>query len=195
MSKNLDSVEKIFIPVGKEKSTAKQIRSQHLNETPVFKPPKGHDEKSPFRPKGDRKAHFLKLCKTLGSESDDFHHLMTAMLYSLAPSAQEVFPNAGLAVIRSLEPKDALEAMLISQMFALNYMAMDFSCRVLKEKSPIALDQYMNQINKLTKRFAEHMDTLDRHRGKGQQKVTVEHVNVHSGGQAVVGSIRGRGEG
>jgi hypothetical protein len=28
-----------------------------------------------------------------------------------------------------------------------------------------------------------------RHRGKGQQKVTVEHVHVHSGGQAVVGVV------
>ena len=26
------------------------------------------------------------------------------------------------------------------------------------------------------------LDALDRHRGKGQQKVTVEHVHVHSGG-------------
>jgi hypothetical protein len=30
---------------------------------------------------------------------------------------------------------------------------------------------------------------LNRHRGKGQQKVTVEHVHVHSGGQAVVGLV------
>jgi hypothetical protein len=28
-----------------------------------------------------------------------------------------------------------------------------------------------------------------RHRGKGQQKVTVEHVHVHSGGQAIVGTV------
>jgi hypothetical protein len=27
------------------------------------------------------------------------------------------------------------------------------------------------------------LDALNRHRGKGQQKVTVEHVHVHSGGQ------------
>jgi hypothetical protein len=33
------------------------------------------------------------------------------------------------------------------------------------------------------------LDALNRHRGKGQQKVTVEHVHVHSGGQAVVGTV------
>ena len=31
--------------------------------------------------------------------------------------------------------------------------------------------------------------TLNRHRGKGQQKVTVEHVHVHEGGQAIVGEV------
>jgi hypothetical protein len=36
---------------------------------------------------------------------------------------------------------------------------------------------------------------LNRHRGKGQQKVTVEHVHVHSGGQAVVGMIGAPGGG
>jgi hypothetical protein len=33
------------------------------------------------------------------------------------------------------------------------------------------------------------LDALNRHRGKGQQKVTVEHVHVHSGGQAIVGTV------
>src|SRR3954470_16049819 len=33
------------------------------------------------------------------------------------------------------------------------------------------------------------MEALSRYRGKGQQKVTVEHVHVHAGGQAVVGAV------
>ena len=38
--------------------------------------------------------------------------------------------------------------------------------------------------------FVELLSALDRKRGTGgQQKVTVEHVHVHSGGQAVVGNI------
>jgi hypothetical protein len=32
------------------------------------------------------------------------------------------------------------------------------------------------------------------HRGKGQQKVTVEHVHVHAGGQAVVGMVAAPGQ-
>jgi hypothetical protein len=33
------------------------------------------------------------------------------------------------------------------------------------------------------------MEALDKHRDKGQQKVTVEHVHVHQGGQAIVGNV------
>jgi hypothetical protein len=37
--------------------------------------------------------------------------------------------------------------------------------------------------------------SLNRHRGKDQQKVTVEHVHVHAGGQAVVGMVETPGGG
>jgi hypothetical protein len=39
------------------------------------------------------------------------------------------------------------------------------------------------------------LEALNRHRGKGQQKVTVEHVHVHSGGQAVIGMVGAQGGG
>ena len=39
------------------------------------------------------------------------------------------------------------------------------------------------------------MEALDRHRGRGQQHVTVEHVHVHKGGQAIVGAVAPRGGG
>jgi hypothetical protein len=39
------------------------------------------------------------------------------------------------------------------------------------------------------------LEALNRHRGKGQQKVTVEHVHVHQGGQAIVGSVTAAGGG
>jgi hypothetical protein len=47
----------------------------------------------------------------------------------------------------------------------------------------------LNQANKLARTFAALTEALDRHRGKGQQRITVEHVNVHAGGQAIVGAV------
>ena len=47
----------------------------------------------------------------------------------------------------------------------------------------------MSQGSKLSRTSAALIEALNRHPGKGQQKVTVEHVRVHSGGQAVVGMV------
>ncbi len=47
----------------------------------------------------------------------------------------------------------------------------------------------LEQANKLSRTWATLLDALNKHRGKGQQKVTVEHVHVHAGGQAVVGVV------
>jgi hypothetical protein len=35
------------------------------------------------------------------------------------------------------------------------------------------------------------LEALNRHRSKGEQKMVVEHVHVHSGGQAIVGPVTG----
>ena len=43
--------------------------------------------------------------------------------------------------------------------------------------------------------FAALALTLDRHRGKGQQVVRVEHVTVQAGGQAIVGNVTQGGGG
>lgn len=42
---------------------------------------------------------------------------------------------------------------------------------------------------KLMNLYLQQVAALDKHRGKGQQKVTVEHVHVAAGGQAIVGMI------
>ena len=53
-----------------------------------------------------------------------------------------------------------------------------------------ARDAAISQANKLSRTYAVLLDALNRYRGKeGQQKVTVEHVDVHAGGQAVVGMV------
>ena len=45
---------------------------------------------------------------------------------------------------------------------------------------------------KLLRTYASQVEALQRYRGKGQQKVTVEHVHVHAGGRAIVGTVNPR---
>jgi hypothetical protein len=51
----------------------------------------------------------------------------------------------------------------------------------------------LNQANKLVRSYATLVEALNRHRGKGQQRVTVEHVHVHQGGQVIVGTVQAGG--
>jgi hypothetical protein len=44
--------------------------------------------------------------------------------------------------------------------------------------------------------YTAQMEALSRYRGKtSEQKVTVEHVHVHQGGQAIVGHVESHGRG
>jgi hypothetical protein len=57
-------------------------------------------------------------------------------------------------------------------------------------------DLYERTFNKLARTFTAQMAALKNHRSPhGQQKMVVEHVNVHEGGQAIVGQVdRDRGQ-
>src|SRR3984893_14804035 len=50
-------------------------------------------------------------------------------------------------------------------------------------------DSNGNLAVKLLRTFTMQVEALQRYRGKGQQKVTVEHVHVNAGGQAIVGTV------
>ena len=58
-----------------------------------------------------------------------------------------------------------------------------------------AAGENLTQANKLSRSYAALVEALDRHRGKGQQYVKVEHVHVHQGGEAIVGALTQRGRG
>src|SRR6266481_924569 len=53
----------------------------------------------------------------------------------------------------------------------------------------------LNHAGKLSRTFATLLEALNRHRGKGQQNVVVEHVHVYKGGQAIVGNVGAPGGG
>ena len=57
------------------------------------------------------------------------------------------------------------------------------------EQSLEVWKETLNQANKLSRTYTALLEALNRHRGKGQQKMTVEHVHVYEGGQAIVGNV------
>lgn len=110
------------------------------------------------------------------------------------PEQRENQVNATVAALVGLNPKDEVEGMVAAQLLASHYAAMEcFRRAMLAEQTFEGRRENLNQANKLSRTHAALVETLNRHRGKGQQKVTVEHVHVHAGGQAVVGNVEAGG--
>lgn len=100
--------------------------------------------------------------------------------------------NALLTALKGLKPRDELEGMMATQMVGLHNAAMECMRRAMIEGQTFeGRNANLNQANKLTRSYAAMVDTLNRYRGKGvsEQKMTVEHVHVHAGGQAIVGNV------
>lgn len=113
------------------------------------------------------------------------------------------FPGEGEALLRhystvaalsGIDPRNEIEGMLAAQLIATHNAAMEcLRLSVIPGQLLPAIDHALNHASKLCRTFATLLDALNRYRGKGQQKVTVEHVHVQPGGQAIVGVIEGGG--
>jgi len=101
----------------------------------------------------------------------------------------EIESNFLLSIIKGIEPRDPVEACLAAQMAAVHLATMNFAQRLANVENTLQQDSASTAFNKLARTFAAQMETLKRYRSTGQQKVTVEHVTVQSGGQAIVGNV------
>ncbi len=98
-----------------------------------------------------------------------------------------------LTMFQDIKPRDGIEGLLAAQMVATHNAAMDCLRRAANGQSLKDREQNLKFAAKLLSISTRQIETLNKHRGKGQQKMTVEHVHVESGGQAVVGHIEGSG--
>ena len=131
-----------------------------------------------------------------GSRSDDWNNILanqaiqTLWLEHSDEETRDRQYGATVAALAGIRPRDELEGMIAAQLLAAHNAAMECYRRaMLAEQTFEARRENLSQANKLSRTYAALLDALNRHRGKGQQKVTVEHVHVHSGGQAIVGPV------
>lgn len=102
---------------------------------------------------------------------------MAAQLNTIAQSMQ------------AFGPEDEYEGQLISQLVVLHEHAMDWLGRAKRTEKVDFANVYLNGASKLLARHHETLEALLKYRRKGEQRVHVEHVHVHSGGQAIVGNV------
>lgn len=132
-----------------------------------------------------------------GSASDAFNNALansalgTLWLKNADRENRDRQVSAMVGALTGIGPQDELEGMLAGQLVAANAAAMECYRRtMIPEQSFEGRKENLSQANKLSRTYVILLEALNRHRGKGtQQKVTVEHVHVHAGGQAVVGAV------
>jgi hypothetical protein len=89
--------------------------------------------------------------------------------------------DAAAAALAGIKPKDEVEGMLAAQMVAAHSATMECYRRAMnREQTFEGRRENLNQANKLSRTYTMQMDALSRHRGKGQQKVTVEPSSIET---------------
>lgn len=121
------------------------------------------------------------------------YSLMTQLVNALSPDglADTKVCNNALAMAYNIRPRDEIEGMLISQMIATHQLSMDNLRQAGKSEMPSeSRSMFTNSSTKLSRTYIAQMEALQRYRGKGEQKMTVEHVHINAGGQAIIGNVK-----
>jgi hypothetical protein len=139
----------------------------------------------------DKTVGIMLLMEQLGTTEQAF---LGGLLDQLAEArtgrkVDEYTLNFLLSVVRGIKPKDQTEAMLAAQMAVIHAATMTFARRLANVENIAQQNSAERALNKLARTFAMQMEALKRYRTGGEQKVTVQHVSVQEGGQAIVGNV------
>lgn len=138
------------------------------------------------------------LQKKFGSENIDFARGILNQLINVGsqgPTVDDKGTAFVSAIVSGIEPKDQIEAMLAAQMAAVHNATMTFARRLAHVENIKQQDSASRAFNQLARTFTAQVEALKRYRTGGQQHVTVKHVTVNDGGQAIVGNVSHGGQG
>jgi hypothetical protein len=186
-----EAKKSVYLPTDREIAVVERYAAGLAAATPRIKVTKG--EKPTIGPDHpDTPLGYMLLMEALGTVSIDFVNGLLSQLAdasSQGRSIDESGLNFMLAVVKGIKPKDQLEAMLAAQMAAIHLATLTFARRLAHVENIPQQDSAERALNKLARTYATQMETLKRYRTGGEQKVTVQHVSVSEGGQAIVGNV------
>jgi hypothetical protein len=140
----------------------------------------------------DPAAGEVHLMAALGTADRDFYAGIVEQLGDAASydgAIDERALNFMLSVVKGVKPRDHVEAMLAAQMAAVHTATMNSALQLARATTVVQTDFAERSINKLARTFAAQTEALKRYRSGGEPNVTVQHVSVSDGGQAIVGNV------
>ena len=101
-----------------------------------------------------------------------------------------------ICTIAEMTPQNLTEALLATQMISVHEAALKFLSDAGRVDTLEGREAHVLMATRLMRIFNEQLEAMQKLKGKArQQKVTVEHVHVYQGGQAIVGTVAATGLG
>jgi hypothetical protein len=126
--------------------------------------------------------------RTFGTSDADLSAELLLQVTRALPRQEVLDPhgNYALAALHGMSPRDTIEGLLSAQMVSVHNLSMElFRQAALPGQTPEAIELYLNLATKLQRTFVAQMEALDRHRGKGEQKMNVEQVHIYDRAQGI----------
>jgi len=149
-------------------------RAKRRSEAEEGAPPRAKKTRQGVKnPRSRERPHIPR--SITGSDDPDFssillHQVVGAQCPNYSATDEQV--NALLAAMAGMKPRDEIEGMLCGQLIATHQAAMECYRRAAISKQTFeGWRESLNQANKLCRTYAALAETLDRHRGKGQQRI------------------------
>ncbi|MGX4806187.1 hypothetical protein [Bradyrhizobium guangdongense] len=138
----------------------------------------------------DTRAGEKLLAEALGAVDRDALHGLLGQLAKASAVARK--PDQGnlsfmISMLKSITPKDSLEAMLAAQMVSIHVASMRCACRLACTDDVPQQESLTRALTRLARTYAAQMEALNRHRSNDACAITVQNLSVQDGGKAVVG--------
>lgn len=143
-------------------------------------------------PRADPAVFWARMAAAAGSPHPEVQIRRLDEL-QLALGRSPVALTSALAEIIDLAPRDGAEGMLVTQLVCVHRLAISMLASVRDSGAPLEIATFhYAQLHRLLRLFAAQMDALQRYRGKAptEQNVSVKHVHVYPGAQAIVGNLK-----
>ena len=94
-----------------------------------------------------------------------------------------------ISMVKSIRPRDSVEAMLVAQMVSVHVMAMRCAHHLANADDIAQHDSAARALGRLARTFPAQVEALNRYRSHGEPAITVQNVSVGDGGKAIVGNV------
>lgn len=132
------------------------------------------------------------MADALGVADLDAMHGMLGQLVKASVKGErpdEVTLAFMISMVRSIKPRDAVEAMLVAQMVSVHVMAMRCAHHLANADDIARQDSAARALGRLARTFPAQIEALNRYRNHGEPAITVQNVRVQDGGNAIVGNV------